>query len=39
MLKFKPSWVKPDIGRGDEKFQLYPNKPSRNGPKRGLWIE
>lgn len=26
MLDFKPDWVKPDIGRGDKKFGIYPKE-------------
>ena len=40
MLKFKPSWVKPDIGRGDRKFQKYPELSIEEWHRRrGLWIE
>lgn len=40
MLKFKASWVKPDIGPGDKRFQLYPRQSIEQWHKsRGLWIE
>ena len=40
MLKFKASWVMPDIGRGDRKFQQYPKDSIEDWHrKRGLWID
>jgi hypothetical protein len=40
MLKFKASWVKPDIGRGDRQFQFYPKQSIEEWHRRrGLWIE
>jgi len=40
MLKFKAPWVKPDFGRGDAKFQLYPKLSIEEWHhRRGLWIE
>jgi len=40
MLKYKASWVVPDIGRGDKKFQLYPKESIEDWhKKRGLWID
>jgi hypothetical protein len=40
MLKFKPKWVKPDVGRGDTKFQKYPKLSIEDWHRRrGLWIE
>ncbi|HEX4027431.1 MAG TPA: GFA family protein [Rhizomicrobium sp.] len=40
MLKFKAPWVRPDIGRGDGKFQLYPKQSIEEWHRRrGLWIE
>ncbi len=40
MLKFKPSWVKPDISRGDKKFQLYPKQSIEEWHHQwGLWVE
>jgi hypothetical protein len=39
MLKFKAPWVKPDIGRGDQKFQKYPKQSIEEWHRRrGLWI-
>jgi hypothetical protein len=40
MLKFKADWVKPDFGRGDNKFRLYPKQSSEEWHRqRGLWID
>lgn len=40
MLKFKAPWVKPDIGRGDKKFQKYPKQSIEQWHRqRGLWID
>ncbi|HUO91276.1 MAG TPA: GFA family protein [Rhizomicrobium sp.] len=40
MLKFKPKWVKPDLGPGDQKFQLYPKLSIEDWHrKHGLWID
>lgn len=40
MLKFKPDWVKPDFGRGDQRFQLYPKLSIEDWHRRrGLWID
>jgi len=40
MLKYKASWVVPDIGPGDKKFQLYPKESIEDWhKKRGLWID
>ena len=40
MLKYKASWVEPDIGRGDKKFQIYPKESIEDWHrKRGLWID
>jgi hypothetical protein len=40
MLKYKPSWVEPEIRKGDKTFDVYP-KESIAGwhKKRGLWVE
>jgi hypothetical protein len=39
MLRYKPSWVKPDFGRGDQRFQEYPKLSIEEWHrKRGLWI-
>ncbi|HWC62575.1 MAG TPA: GFA family protein [Rhizomicrobium sp.] len=38
MLKFKAPWVKPDFGRGDKRFALYPKDSIEEWHrKRGLW--
>jgi hypothetical protein len=40
MLKYKAEWVKPDFGRGDQKFQKYPKLSIENWHrKRGLYLE
>jgi hypothetical protein len=40
MLKFKAPWVRPDFGRGDKKFKLYPKQSIEDWHRqRGLWIE
>jgi hypothetical protein len=40
MLKYKASWVEPDIGPGDKKFRLYPKQSIEQWHKaHGLWIE
>jgi hypothetical protein len=40
MLKFKPKWVKPQFGRDDAKFQLYPKLSIEDWHRRrGLWID
>jgi len=40
MLRFKASWVKPDIGPRDQKFALYPKLSIEQWHKRrGLWID
>jgi hypothetical protein len=40
MLKFKPSWVKPDFGRGDVRFREYPKLSIEQWHRRrGLWID
>jgi hypothetical protein len=40
MLKYKASWVKPDIGRKDRTFDLYPEESIADWHrKRGLWVE
>ena len=39
MLRYKPSWVAPDIGPGDQKFREYPKLSIEDWHrKRGLWI-
>jgi len=40
MLKFKPSWVEPNIGEGDQQFQLYPDQSLEEWHReRGLWVD
>jgi hypothetical protein len=40
MLRYKPDWVKPDIGRKDKCFDEYPEQSIENWHKsRGLWID
>jgi hypothetical protein len=40
MLKYKASWVEPEFGRGDQKFQEYPKQSIEEWhKKRGLWVD
>jgi hypothetical protein len=40
MLRFKPSWVVPDIGRGDTQFREYPVQSIEEWHReRRLWID
>ena len=40
MLKYKPSWVEPDIREGDRAFDLYPEESIADWHKRtGMWVE
>jgi hypothetical protein len=40
MLRHKPAWVKPDIGRKDQSFDQYPEQSIEDWHKsRGLWID
>jgi hypothetical protein len=40
MLKYKPSWVEPDIRPGDAAFDLYPEESIAGWHKRrGLWVD
>ena len=40
MLKYKASWVEPDIRDGDAIFELYPEESIADWHrKRGLWVE
>lgn len=40
MLRFKPSWVEPQIGADDAVFDLYPEESIEAWHrKRGLWID
>ncbi len=39
MLRFKPSWVEPQVGAGDAVFDLYPAESIEEWHrKRGLWV-
>jgi len=39
MLRYKPSWVRADIGEGDAVFDLYPDQSIEDWHRnRGLWI-
>lgn len=40
MLKYKPSWVEPDIRDGDRTFDLYPEESIADWHRRtGMWVE
>jgi hypothetical protein len=40
MLKYKPSWIEPDIREGDLVFEVYPEESIADWHKRhGLWID
>jgi hypothetical protein len=40
LLKYKASWVVPDVGRGDKCFDGYPEQSIEDWHRsRGLWIE
>ena len=40
MLRYKPAWVKPDVGRKDQCFEEYPEQSIEDWHKsRGLWID
>jgi hypothetical protein len=40
MLKYKPDWVKPQFGRGDQKFDQYPELSIEDWHrKHRLWIQ
>jgi hypothetical protein len=40
MLRYKPGWVKPEIGRRDQSFEEYPEQSIEDWHKsRGLWID
>ena len=40
MLKYKASWVEPNIRKGDDKFDLYPQESIADWhKKRGLWVD
>jgi hypothetical protein len=40
MLKYKASWVEPNIRDGDRTFDIYPEESIADWhKKRGLWVE
>ena len=40
MLRYKPGWVEPRIGPGDQSFDLYPEQSIEDWHRgRGLWID
>ncbi len=40
MLKYKASWVEPEIQTGDRTFSLYPEESIADWHKRrGLWLD
>lgn len=40
MLKYKPSWVEPDIREGDLVFDLYPEESIADWHRRnGMWVD
>lgn len=40
MLKYKASWVEPDIRKGDKTFELYPEESIADWHRRhGLWVD
>lgn len=40
MLRFKPTWVQPDIRKGDAQFDLYPDQSLEDWHRsRGLWVD
>ena len=40
MLRYKPTWVVPDVGPRDKAFDLYPDESIEDWHKsRGLWVE
>lgn len=40
MLRYKPSWVRPEIRDGDATFELYPTQSIEEWHRsRGLWID
>jgi hypothetical protein len=40
MLRFKPSWVEPDVGPDDATFDLYPTDSLEDWHRaRGLWVD
>ena len=40
MLKYKPSWVEPNVKKGDKKFDVYPDESIADWHKRTkMWVE
>lgn len=40
MLRFKPGWVKPEVGRDDLCFDVYPEESLEDWHRRnGLWVD
>ncbi|HEX7852642.1 MAG TPA: GFA family protein [Sphingobium sp.] len=40
MLRFKPDWVEPDVGKDDLRFDVYPEESLEDWHRRnGLWVE
>ena len=40
MLRYKPSWIVPDVGRKDRTFEEYPEESIADWHKaRGLWVD
>ena len=40
MLKYRASWVEPDIRKGDKKFELYPEESIADWHKRTkMWVK
>ena len=40
MLKYKASWVEPEIRKGDKTFDVYPEESIADWhKKRGLWVD
>ena len=40
MLRYKPSWVVPDVGRKDRTFEEYPEESIADWHKVcGLWVD
>lgn len=40
MLKYKANWVEPDVGRGDEAFELYPKLSIADWHRKNrMWVD
>jgi hypothetical protein len=40
MLRFKPNWVVPNIGKNDRSFDEYPEQSIEDWHRsRGLWVD